>query len=246
MTVADVPGVELAGLIFDAGPTNSPVLLQVGTPERRTRATRPTRPRCSDVFFRIGGAAAGKATTSLEVNSDNVILDHIWAWRADHGNGVGWTVNTADTGVIVNGDNVTAYGLFVEHYQKYEVIWNGQNGTGDLLPERDAVRPAEPGGVDGAPGVAGLRRLQGRRRRDAASAATAWAATASSTRASTSSPPTRSRSPTTLPAGSLHDLLTIFLDPSNGKGGILNVVNDTGGSSTIANPDVPVTVVSYP
>ena len=52
--------------------------------------------------------------------------------------------------------------------------------------------------------------------------------------------------PTTLPAGSLNDLLTIFLDPSDGKGGILNVVNDTGGSSTIANPDVPVTVVSYP
>jgi hypothetical protein len=52
--------------------------------------------------------------------------------------------------------------------------------------------------------------------------------------------------PTNLPASSLQDLLTIFLDPSAGKGGILNVVNGTGGSSTIANPDVPVTVVSYP
>jgi hypothetical protein len=52
--------------------------------------------------------------------------------------------------------------------------------------------------------------------------------------------------PTTLPPGSLKDLLTIFLDPSKGKGGILNVVNNTGGSSTAANPDVPVTVVSYP
>jgi hypothetical protein len=52
--------------------------------------------------------------------------------------------------------------------------------------------------------------------------------------------------PTTLPAGSLHDLLTIFLDAKNGTGGILKVVNDTGGSSTIANPDQPVTVVSYP
>jgi hypothetical protein len=52
--------------------------------------------------------------------------------------------------------------------------------------------------------------------------------------------------PATLPASSVHDLLTIFLDASAGKGGILNVVNDTGGPSTIANPDVPVTVVSYP
>ena len=72
-----------------------------------------------------------------------------------------------------------------------------------------------------------------------------WAPTASSTRASTSSPPTRSRCPTT-PGVRLHDLLTIFLDPANGKGGIRNVVNGVGGSSTIANPDVPVTVVDYP
>jgi hypothetical protein len=49
-----------------------------------------------------------------------------------------------------------------------------------------------------------------------------------------------------LPPGSLHNLLTVFLDPSHGLGGILNVVNDTGGPSTIANPDVPVTVVNYP
>ena len=34
------------------------------------------------------------------------------------GNGVGWTVNTPDTGVMVNGDNVTAYGLFVEHSRR--------------------------------------------------------------------------------------------------------------------------------
>ena len=42
---------------------------------------------------------------------------------------MGWTLNTADTGVIVSGDNVTAYGLFVEHYQKYEVVLNGNGGT---------------------------------------------------------------------------------------------------------------------
>ena len=49
-----------------------------------------------------------------------------------------------------------------------------------------------------------------------------------------------------MPSDSLHDLLTIFLDKVNGSGGILHVVNETGGSSTIANPDTPVTVVSYP
>ena len=84
----------------------------------------------SDVFFRIGGPHVGKATIALVVNSDNVILDDIWSWRADHGNAgsFGWTVSPADTGLVVNGDNVTATGLFVEHYKKYNVIWNGENG----------------------------------------------------------------------------------------------------------------------
>ncbi len=82
------------------------------------------------MFFRIGGDIAGKATDSLVVNANNTIIDDIWAWRADHGNAgtVGWTTNTADTGLTVNGNNVVATGLFVEHYQKYEVDWNGQGG----------------------------------------------------------------------------------------------------------------------
>jgi hypothetical protein len=81
------------------------------------------------VFFRIGGASSGTATKSLVVNDDDVLLDDIRAWRADHGNGVGWTSNTADNGVVVNGDNVTAFGLFVVHFQKQEVVWNGDGGT---------------------------------------------------------------------------------------------------------------------
>jgi hypothetical protein len=136
MTVANVKGVEISGLLFDAGPVRSPVLLQVGTRQppgsragdRTAWSDRNDPTALHDVFFRIGGAHVGRAAVSLEVNADNVILDNIWAWRADHGSGVGWTSNTADTGLIVNGDDVIATGLFVEHYQKNEVIWNGENG----------------------------------------------------------------------------------------------------------------------
>jgi hypothetical protein len=136
MTVADVKGVEISGLIFDAGPVSSPVLLQVGTrhasagqAHERNGWSDPADPTAlHDVFFRIGGAHLGKATVGLEVNADNTILDDIWAWRADHGAGVGWTSNTADTGVVVNGDDVTATGLFSEHFQRYNVIWNGERG----------------------------------------------------------------------------------------------------------------------
>src|SRR6266511_337923 len=134
MSVADVKGVEISGLIFDAGPVSSPVLLQVGTREAANDQARehndwsdPNDPSAlHDVFFRIGGAHLGKATVSLEVNADNTILDDIWAWRADHGSGVGWTSNTADSGLVVNGDNVVATGLFAEHYQRYDVVWNGE------------------------------------------------------------------------------------------------------------------------
>ncbi|MCU1679050.1 MAG: hypothetical protein JWM93_3808, partial [Frankiales bacterium] len=128
MDVADVDGVRIKGLLFDAGTTNTDQLLTVGPAGSAgtSHAANPTT--IQDVFFRIGGAVAGKATKSLVVNSSNAIVDHIWAWRADHGAGIGWGVNTADTGLIVNGNNVLAEGLFVEHYQKYEVNWNGQGG----------------------------------------------------------------------------------------------------------------------
>ncbi|HEX9338581.1 MAG TPA: RICIN domain-containing protein [Pseudonocardiaceae bacterium] len=127
MTVSDVNGVKIGGLLFDAGATNSPVLLQMGA--AGSNADHSADPSTlSDVFFRIGGAGVGKATQSLVINSNNVITDDMWLWRADHGSGVGWTTNTAANGLVVNGQNVTAYGLFVEHYQQFQVIWNGNGG----------------------------------------------------------------------------------------------------------------------
>lgn len=137
IATSDAEGVAIAGLIVQAGSPSSPVLVKVG--DRRNwpqGAAKGLYKRyldnpilISDLFFRIGGASPGSAAVSLEVNTPGTILDHLWAWRADHGAGVGWTSNVADTGLIVNGDNVTATGLFVEHYQKNQVIWNGNDGT---------------------------------------------------------------------------------------------------------------------
>ena len=125
--VDDVDGVTLAGLLIDAGPTNSPVLVQIGPSGSSARhSSNPTV--LSDLFVRVGGAGIGRATRSLEINSHDVIGDHLWLWRADHGNGVGWTSNTAANGLVVNGNDVTMYGLFVEHYQQHQVQWNGNGG----------------------------------------------------------------------------------------------------------------------
>ncbi|MFJ2439702.1 MULTISPECIES: coagulation factor 5/8 type domain-containing protein [unclassified Streptomyces] len=127
MTVADVDGVKIAGLLIDAGTVTSRRLMTVGPDGSTARHTAdPTS--LHDVFFRIGGAGAGRAATSLVVNSRDVIGDHLWLWRADHGEGVGWKTNTADTGLVVNGADVTMYGLFVEHYQKHQTVWNANGG----------------------------------------------------------------------------------------------------------------------
>jgi hypothetical protein len=244
MSVASAKGIMLSGMIFDAGATNSPTLLLFGNGHGASDHDASDPSTIQDVFFRIGGATPGKATTSLVVNSDNVILDDIWAWRADHGNGVGWTSNTADTGLVVTGNNVTAYGLFVEHYQKYEVIWSGNGGTDIFFQNEMPYDPPSQSAWMEAPGVDGWAAFKVTGNVTSFNGygmgsysffnqgVNIYAANAFEV-------------PTNLPAGSMHDLLTIFLSTA-GSGGILNVINNTGGSSTIANPDTPVTVVSYP
>jgi hypothetical protein len=244
MTVANAKGMLISGIIFDAGPTNSPTLLQVGSGHARSDNVASDPTALHDVFFRIGGAEPGSATISLVVNSKNVILDDIWAWRADHGNGVGWTSNTADTGLIVNGDNVTAYGLFVEHYQQYEVIWNGNGGTDIFFQNEMPYDPPnqaawmEANGVDGwaafkvSDNVTSFNGYGMGSYSFFNQGVNIYAANAFEV-------------PGTLPTASMNDLLTIFLSTA-GFGGILNVIDNTGGSSTIANPDTPVTVVSFP
>jgi hypothetical protein len=160
LKTSDVNGIRIGGLIFDAGTANSPVLVQIGpSGSSASHASDPTV--LSDVFARIGGATAGSATQTLQVNSDNVVGDDLWLWRADHGNPgtVGWTTNTAANGLVVNGAGVTMYGLAVEHYQAVQVQWNG-NGGADYFYQSEM--PYDPpsqsawmdGSSDGYPSIA--------------------------------------------------------------------------------------------
>jgi hypothetical protein len=254
LTVADVKGVKLGSLLIDAGPRSSPVLLQVGDEDRhgkghdndvggasgkRRGGDDPDDPTSlHDVFFRIGGAIEGRATLSLVVNSDNVLLDDIWAWRADHGNGVGWTVNQADTGVVINGDDVTAYGLFVEHYQKFNVIWNGERGRTIMFQNELPYDPPSQAAWshDGINGFAAYKVA------DSVKSHEAWGMGSYSFfnqgveihAAHAFEVPVR--------AGvKLHDILSVFL---NASGGIDHVVNDTGAPVNSSNQ--VTNVVDYP
>jgi hypothetical protein len=129
LAVADVDGVTVAGLVFDAGPVESAVLVEVGTPGcQLDHSANPTV--LHDLFFRVGGATLGRSVASLAIHSRHVVGDHFWLWRADHGfaGTVGWGLNTAARGLVVTGDDVTVSGLFVEHYQEHQVFWSGNRG----------------------------------------------------------------------------------------------------------------------
>jgi len=125
--ISDVSGVTVCGLTIDAGKTFSEKLFIAGKPvSGKSHTSDPTF--LYDIFVRVGGPAEGSAGACMEINSKDVCIDHIWLWRADHGNGVGWDKNRGANGIIVNGDNVTIYGLFNEHFQEYQTLWNGNNG----------------------------------------------------------------------------------------------------------------------
>jgi hypothetical protein len=127
VVISDVDGVRFAGIIVDAGAMTSPTLIQVGT--GATTVNHSADPiSLYDTFCRIGGATLGTALSCVTINSNDVVGDNLWLWRADHGAGVGWTSNTCPNGLTVNGDRVTMYGLAVEHHQQYQTIWNGNGG----------------------------------------------------------------------------------------------------------------------
>ena len=131
ITVGPVDGVRVAGLLLEAGPKNSQSLLLWGEQGFAGMASNPGV--ISDVYARVGGtnATGDRMTTNMiQVESGNVIVDDIWLWRADHD--VGGLVynsrNPVETGLQVNGDNVTGYGLACEHTLGDMLVWNGENG----------------------------------------------------------------------------------------------------------------------
>jgi hypothetical protein len=241
MEVANVTGVKLSGMLFDAGAVNSPALLQVGTGHHPgAQASDPNDPTLiQDVFFRVGGVGPAKVSTALVINSDNVLVDHIWAWRADHGTAVGWTSNTSDTGVLVNGDNVTMYGLFVEHFQKFNVLWNGENGRTVFFQNEMPYDPPDQASWshDGLLGWAAYKVA------DTVTQHEGWALGSycffhvnPTIHASHSF-----ESPVT-PGVKFHDLLTVSL---GGVGVIDHVINDTGAAAQ-GSATIPVNLVSFP
>ncbi|GAA1890499.1 adenylyl cyclase [Lapillicoccus jejuensis] len=232
-------GADVAGIMVDAGTTTSPALVRVG--EARSRAKGETTPPTAlqDVFFRVGGPHAGRAGTALKVTADDVVLDDIWAWRADHGQGVGWTVNPADHGVVVTGDRVTATGLFAEHFEKDNVVWSGEDGrTVFFQNELPYDAPDQASWRHGRTlGYAGYKVDPTVQRHEL------WGGGVYVfTNVNPSLHASSGFSVPVTPGVRLHDLLTVNL----GAGTIDHVVNDVGAPVSSAAIGVPSFVTSYP
>ncbi|KUL74829.1 coagulation factor 5/8 type domain-containing protein [Streptomyces sp. NRRL WC-3605] len=236
--VADVDGVRLAGFLVDAGPVNSPTLLEIG-PRGASRDHSANPTTVQDVFIRIGGAGPGKATTSMVVNSRHTIVDHTWVWRADHGDGVGWETNRADYGVVVNGDDVLATGLFVEHFNKYDVQWFGQRGRTIFFQNEKAYDAPNQAAIQNG----SVKGYAAYRVGDAVTSHEGWGL---GSYCYYNVDPTivqhHGFAAPTRPNVRFHNLLVVSL---GGQGQYERVINDTG-TPTSGTSTVPSTVVSYP
>jgi hypothetical protein len=238
MVTADADGIIIAGLLFDAGAIQSPVLLQVG-PDG-SRASHSRNPiSLHDVFFRVGGAGVGRTLVNLKINSNDTIIDHTWIWRADHGSGVGWNLNTSANGIVVNGDGVTVYGLFVEHHQQFQVLWNGNGGRTYFYQSEIPYDPPDQASYSSAPGVNGWASYK---IADAVTTHEAWGLGIYSVFQHPSVLLSRAIETPRNPGVRFHDIITVCLG-DNGE--ISNVVNNTGGATSI-HPRVTPKVTDYP
>jgi hypothetical protein len=236
--VADVDGVRLAGFLIDAGTVNSETLLEVG-PQGASADHSGDPVTVQDVFVRIGGAGAGKATTSMVINARHTIVDHTWVWRADHGEGVGWETNRADYGIVVNGDDVLITGLFVEHFNKYDVQWNGERGRTIFFQNEKAYDAPDQAAIQNG----SVKGFAAYKVADSVTTHEGWGM--GSYCNYTADPTIRQEhgfaAPNT-PGVKFHDLLVVSL---GGKGQYEHVINGIG-AATSGDTTVPSTVVSYP
>ncbi len=238
MSTADVDGIVISGLFFDAGTAKSPVLLEVGPVGSKARhATDPAS--LHDVFFRTGGAAPGRTAVNLAINAHDTIVDHTWIWRADHGAGVGWTDNTSANGLVVNGDHVTVYGLFVEHHQEFQVLWNGNGGRVYFYQCEIPYDPPDQPSYTSAPGTNGWAAYKVS---DTVTSHEAWGLGVYSVFRNANVVLTRAFEVPRAPGVAFHHLITVCIGPN---GEISNVINDEGGP-TLPNVKRTPKVTDYP
>jgi len=225
LVIADVPGVNVSDIIFDAGTTAAPTLLAVGTATNTLDFSAD--PSCFyDLSSRVGGATPGATTNCIVINANNVIGDNIWLWRADHGRGVGWTRNASQSGLVVNGNDVTLYGLFVEHHEQYQTLWNGNGGRVYFYQsELPYDAPSQSAwSHDGVNGYASYKVADSVTRHQAYGLGVYGVFLKSTTKCHDTF-----EAPANSPQVNLHDLINVYITGRSGSE-MTHVLNGTGGT----------------
>jgi hypothetical protein len=238
MTTADADGIEIAGLLFEAGRSESPVLLEVG-PEGSGARHEKDPITLHDVFFRVGGGGVGSTKVNLRINSNDTLVDHTWIWRADHGEGVGWDLNTSKNGLVVNGNEVTIYGLFVEHHQQFQVLWKGNGGRTYFYQSEIPYDPPKQASYTSAPGVNGWASYKVA---DGVTSHEAWGLGVYSVFEHPDVVLTRAIETPKMPVVRFHDMITVAL----GDHGEISHVIDDKGEATAIHPRVTPKVTNFP
>jgi hypothetical protein len=142
-------GVRLCGLMIEAGNIRSDSLVVIGDEEGGAGglATEPTI--LYDIFPRVGGPTENAAAaTMMTINQKYCTVMHTWMWRSDHTetvrSGLGVDKAQCDHALIVNGDGVRFFGLFVEHTLKEGIVWNGNQGAIHFLQSEFAYDVVYP------------------------------------------------------------------------------------------------------
>ena len=192
------------------------------------------------MFFRVGGAGIGKVDADLVINSNDVLIDHTWIWRADHGKGVGWTSNFSNTGLVVNGDDVTAYGLFVEHHQRFQVLWNGERGRTYFYQSEIPYDPPDQPSWTSAPGVNGWASYKVA---NSVQQHEAWGLGAYSVFRHPDVVLDHAIEAPDRSGVRFHHMVTVALDH---LGQITHIINDSGAAATTTSPRVDPRLAEYP
>lgn len=147
-------GVRIAGIMLEASylekkdPNMTSCFIQWGESGGADKDPgNPNNPgSLTDIFARVGGSNLNRQVSTnvmIRIDSGNVYGDNLWLWRADHVKlNPGEEPNfppldyhqvmlgecPCETGLEVNGNDVTIHGLAVEHTTEHNTIWNGERG----------------------------------------------------------------------------------------------------------------------
>ena len=114
--------------------SSTPVLLQIGATSNNQ--LNGDGIFLDNIFIKVGPELKLNnkidVDTMVIINTNGVVASNLWLWRADHGplgdGKIRIGQSKCNNGLIVNGNDVCIYGLFVEHASVKLIEWTGNDG----------------------------------------------------------------------------------------------------------------------